>query len=1032
MEYLELEKLHNLKIKAEGFDDYKRATLSSGIGIESNNRIKVEGNKLTIFIPDELKKTLNEGSQIYLGFPVLKRKRNGEETYLPLFIIKKDADKEIEKIEIDTESFSDFFVAKPVLVRALNFEPQEIDELTKKPLLSLLKDFLSLSGMRTSDADTFEGVYKEFKNWLGGKIKKSTYELASFDFVITTDKTRDFEYFEGQKVETILKDLVSDFPQPKENSAAHRYFFGEQTVGFDKYNEPSSVPWFGTFHKFELSRGQALLLQKKAEGENLIAVQGPPGTGKTTVLMAIIASTLVERAISIVKDEKDFSALILVASTANKAVENAAREFELTQTDGKKEIPKEFKEIPLYAEGYGFYFVGGKKKNIQKSLERVENLAERLKKDQFNGEEYENTKRELLKLYSSLDKTAETLKFLIEKIEEIRKLEQHLDEVETRLNEISKRPSAFSNLVNEDLKDLEENIEKTRRWLEDLNSIGFDFKNLPLLMNKDFIKSVIELEQYLQKRNIVDRIMDLFLKREKKEIEKFLIKNQKVLNVLGVNFELDAKKALQNLKKLKNLHLEAKRLLEEKPDDIYLNNLPVIEQIVDLRREKLELTEKLTIKKDQIEETLKEKGLNLQLNASELINGQFNGQLDFLKLWKLLTVETNRKLFVLASRFLYLEALRQKEDILKALDAFKLLMGNKDDVSKGREIVKDLGIEKFYRYLSLVYPVHFSSLHSAPYIFEKVKDLLKKEFYKPIHILYVDEAAMALPHLSYPSVYFSEKVISVGDPLQLEPVVAVPEDEIERFHKTFYNDNIEFINRYSPARTSTYHRTARCETGDYDDFGEACFLDAHRRCQEPIAKLFKVVAGYERLEIATPSLKGKDLERLNKVGGSHLVFVDVLKGKSTEKNTNLIEAKVVKCLVEELINTGYSNDKIIVITPFVKQEKLLQKELKGLLESKKIGTVHKFQGQEAPVVIMSTVVQKNDSTTFIDAKPNLLNVAISRAKHLFIMVGNSKRLKDTNYFGKALEFIRDNGRFIQVEGESKMKGIFLIDKDKVN
>ncbi|NIA12407.1 MAG: hypothetical protein GWP10_22500 [Nitrospiraceae bacterium] len=117
----------------------------------------------------------------------------------------------------------------------------------------------------------------------------------------------------------------------------------------------------------------------------------------------------------------------------------------------------------------------------------------------------------------------------------------------------------------------------------------------------------------------------------------------------------------------------------------------------------------------------------------------------------------------------------------------------------------------------------------------------------------------------------------------MEPVVAIPEDEIEDFHKAFYKDNTEFINCYSPVRTSTYHRTARCETGDYKDFGEACFLDVHRRCQKPVAELFKAVAGYEKLKIATPPLEGENLERLREMGGNHLIFVDVPKGKSTEK-----------------------------------------------------------------------------------------------------------------------------------------------------
>jgi uncharacterized protein len=57
----------------------------------------------------------------------------------------------------------------------------------------------------------------------------------------------------------------------------------------------------------------------------------------------------------------------------------------------------------------------------------------------------------------------------------------------------------------------------------------------------------------------------------------------------------------------------------------------------------------------------------------------------------------------------------------------------------------------------------------------------------------------------------------------------------------------------------------------------------------------------------------------------------------------------------------------------------------------KIGTIDKFQGQEAPVVIISMAVSDVDDSPrgldFIFDK-NRLNVAISRAKALAIVVAN--------------------------------------------
>lgn len=59
----------------------------------------------------------------------------------------------------------------------------------------------------------------------------------------------------------------------------------------------------------------------------------------------------------------------------------------------------------------------------------------------------------------------------------------------------------------------------------------------------------------------------------------------------------------------------------------------------------------------------------------------------------------------------------------------------------------------------------------------------------------------------------------------------------------------------------------------------------------------------------------------------------------------------------------------------------------------KIGTVHALQGAEKEIVLFSTVYGDGDvSTMFFDKgnKPNILNVAVSRAKESFIVFGNER------------------------------------------
>lgn len=59
-----------------------------------------------------------------------------------------------------------------------------------------------------------------------------------------------------------------------------------------------------------------------------------------------------------------------------------------------------------------------------------------------------------------------------------------------------------------------------------------------------------------------------------------------------------------------------------------------------------------------------------------------------------------------------------------------------------------------------------------------------------------------------------------------------------------------------------------------------------------------------------------------------------------------------------------------------------------------IGTVHTFQGKEASTVILclaaSSVRKNTGGISWVNSKPNLLNVAVTRAKHHLFVVGNYK------------------------------------------
>lgn len=110
------------------------------------------------------------------------------------------------------------------------------------------------------------------------------------------------------------------------------------------------------------------------------------------------------------------------------------------------------------------------------------------------------------------------------------------------------------------------------------------------------------------------------------------------------------------------------------------------------------------------------------------------------------------------------------------------------------------------------------------------------------------------------------------------------------------------------------------------------------------------------------------------------------------------EAERVLAIYQNLLKQGYTDKEgnehsvternILVVAPYNMQVNLLKKVLP---EGARVGTVDKFQGQEAEVVILSMTTSSGDDLPrdieFLYSK-NRLNVALSRARCLAVVVAN--------------------------------------------
>jgi superfamily I DNA and/or RNA helicase len=118
------------------------------------------------------------------------------------------------------------------------------------------------------------------------------------------------------------------------------------------------------------------------------------------------------------------------------------------------------------------------------------------------------------------------------------------------------------------------------------------------------------------------------------------------------------------------------------------------------------------------------------------------------------------------------------------------------------------------------------------------------------------------------------------------------------------------------------------------------------------------------------------------------------------------EAQAVLALYQSALNQSYTDehgrvhpmgpDNILVVAPYNVQVNLLQRTLEEAgIQGARVGTVDKFQGQEAELVIVSMTTSGPDDLPrdieFLFSK-NRLNVAISRAKCLAVVLANPQLL----------------------------------------
>lgn len=319
----------------------------------------------------------------------------------------------------------------------------------------------------------------------------------------------------------------------------------------------------------------------------------------------------------------------------------------------------------------------------------------------------------------------------------------------------------------------------------------------------------------------------------------------------------------------------------------------------------------------------------------------------------------------------------EKEQILQKIESRSMMilrakLIEKYKKMKLREFTQDdifCNADKFI----MQYPVILSTTHS-------ILNALNPEF--SFDFVIMDEASQVDLASGILALKVARNIVVVGDSKQLPNIITneikakiLPLNELYKIPKAYDYTQNSFLSSI----LSVFENAPKT------------LLQEHYRCHPKIIDFCNKKFYDDKLIILSQDKGEKDAIKLRfSVSGNHA------RGTFNQREIDEICTEILP-----EFRRKFSDDEIGIITPYNDQKSRLIATLNT--PNLQIDTVHKFQGHEKEVIIMSLV--KNEVDEFVD-NPNLLNVAISRAKRHLVLVASPKFEDENSVIGDFIKYIK--------------------------